>query len=182
MPFLANIVAFNVGWLTSVIGAAQQVPLAGPAIVLVVIALHLRYVSRPSRELMLILSCGLIGAFFDSILVAFGWVEYPSGMFLDSLAPYWIIGMWMLFATTLNVSMSFLKGRPILAMALGAISGPMSYVGGQKLGGITFLDPTAALVTLSIGWGIMMPALMVLASSLDGVSRPKEALAAAPEG
>jgi hypothetical protein len=78
--------------------------------------------------------------------------------------------MWMLFGTTLNLSMGWLKGRPILAAAFGAIGGPASYIAGQKLGGIIFLDYYAALIALAIGWAISMPILLALSTRLDGIS------------
>lgn len=169
MPLIPNFVIFQIGWFASVIGAAHQLPLLGPLAVLIAIVLHLRFAQRPLPEFALIIACGVIGAFYDSILVAFSWVTYPSGMFHELLAPYWIIGMWMLFATTLNVSLGWLRNRLWLAAVLGFCAGPLSYVGGQKLGGITFVDQTAALLTLGIGWAIMLPALSVLADLLDGV-------------
>ena len=33
MPFLINIAAFKIGWLSSVVGGAQQLPWLGPAVV-----------------------------------------------------------------------------------------------------------------------------------------------------
>ncbi len=169
MPLIANFIIFQIGWFSSVIGAAHQLPLMGPFAALVAIVVHLRFAQRPLPELALIVACGVIGAFYDSILVIFGWVAYPSGMFHELLAPYWIIGMWMLFATTLNVSLGWLRGRPWLAAVLGLFAGPLSYIGGQKLGGIAFVDQTAALLTLGIGWAIMLPALSLLAEALDGI-------------
>ena len=111
---------------------------------------------------------------FDSVLVAAGWVTYPSGLFSDLLAPYWIVTMWMLFGTTLNLSMRWLKGRPLLAALLGAIGGPASYVAGQKLGGIVFLEFVPAIIALAIGWAVFMPILMALAERFDGMSEDLE--------
>lgn len=85
--------------------------------------------------------------------------------------------MWMLFATTLNRSMGWLKGKLMLATVLGGIAGPMSYIAGQKLGGMQFVEPVAALVFLAVGWAAVMPVLMILASRLDGFN-----LAAAQAG
>ena len=76
--------------------------------------------------------------------------------------------MWMLFATTLNRSMSWLKGRLTLAAAMGAIAGPMSYYAGSKLGGIVFESPLAATVALSVGWAALMPVVVTLADRLNG--------------
>ncbi len=168
MNVLINFAAFQVGWFSSVIGAAQQMPWLGPLAFLVVLAIHLRQASRPKSELGLVIACGIIGVFFDSLLVAAGWVTYPSGLFSEMLAPYWIVTMWMLFGTTLNLSMGWMKGRPVLAALLGAFGGPSSYYAGQKLGGIQFLEFFPAMISLAIGWAIFMPLLMHLAERLDG--------------
>ena len=168
MNVLINFAAFQFGWFSSVIGAAQQMPWLGPLAFLVVLAIHLRQSSRPKSELGLVIACGVIGVFFDSLLVAAGWVTYPSGLFSELMAPYWIVTMWMLFGTTLNLSMGWMKGRPFLAAVLGAVGGPSSYYAGQKLGGIQFLEFFPAMIALAIGWAVFMPLLMRLAERLDG--------------
>ena len=55
--------------------------------------------------------------FFDGAGFA-GWLAYPSGTFIAGLAPYWIVGMWMLFATTLNITFRWLHERMWLASNL----------------------------------------------------------------
>ena len=168
MQALLNIIGFKVGWLSSVMGAAGDAPWLGPLVFLLVVIFHLRQAQRPELEFGLVLACGIVGLSFDSILVSLGWVAYPSGQLSAMLAPYWIVTMWMLFATTLNRSMSWLKGRPAVAAVLGAIAGPLSYSAGQGLGGIQFVDPLAATIALSIGWAAIMPLLCSLAERLDG--------------
>lgn len=170
MNLLINVTAFKLGWLSSVVGGAQQIPWLGPLVVFIAVAIHLARAERPSSEFMLIVSCGLIGAVFDSALVAAGWVTFPSGMFSDSMAPYWIVTMWMLFGTTINLSMRWLRGRTLLAAAFGFIGGPLAYLAGHKIGGIEFVDQTAALAMLAIGWAAIMPLLMHLGERLDGIS------------
>ena len=167
MNILINFVAFQFGWFSSVLGGAKQLPWAGPLAVIAIVALHLYRSDRPQAELKLVFACGLIGTVFDSLLVALGWVGYPSGMFSAVMAPYWIIAMWMLFATTLNISMGWMKGRPILAAVTGMVAGPLTYLAGHKLGGIEFSNQAAALVALGAGWAVIMPGLMRLASHLD---------------
>lgn len=170
MNLLMNVAAFKLGWISSVVGGAQHLPWLGPVVVFAAVVLHLVRAERPSSEFMLILSCGLIGAVFDSVLVAAGWVTFPSGMFSELMAPYWIVTMWMLFGTTINLSMRFMRGRPLLAAAFGFIGGPLAYLAGHKIGGIQFVDQPAALAMLAIGWAVMMPLLMQLGERLDGVS------------
>jgi len=70
----------------------------------------------------------------------------------------------------LNLSMGWLKGRPWLAAAFGAFGGPASYIAGQKLGGIIFVDYYIALVALAIGWAVFMPLLLIVAERYNGMS------------
>ena len=170
MKFVANFLLFQLAWFASVLGAANGMPTAGPAAVLLVIAVHLWFAERPGSELALVVACGAIGALFDSLLVTSGWVAYASGMFAAGIAPYWIIAMWMSFATTLNVSLGWMHGRPMLAAAAGLVAGPLTYLAGAKLGGIQFVDQTMALAALGVGWALMMPLLLGLSRKLDGMS------------
>jgi hypothetical protein len=173
MHLLINFAAFQIGWFSSVIGGAKQMPWLGPVAVMVAVLLHLAYARKPKAEFSLILLCGVLGAVFDSLLVAAGWVTYPSGLVAEFMAPYWIVAMWMLFATTLNVSLKWLKNRPALAAFMGFVAGPMSYVAGQKLGGMEFTNETAAIAALAIGWALMMPALTQLADRFNGMEVAK---------
>jgi hypothetical protein len=169
MFLLINLAIFDVAWFSSVVGGAQEMPWLGPLAVLVALVIHLRAARNSTEEVLLILSCAIIGAIFDSFLVATGWVTYKAGLFSDVLAPFWIITMWMLFATTLNVSMRWLRGKPWLAALFGLLGGPTTYLTGEKLGGIVLSNQFAALVALAIGWAIMMPMLMWLSENLDGM-------------
>ena len=168
MLYILNFVFFQVGWFSSVYGGAQQMPWLGPLAVGAALLIHFRAAQRPQQELALILSCAAIGAVFDSALVALGWVQYSSGIFSESAAPYWIITMWMLFATTLNVSLRWLRNKEKLAAFFGLLGGPVTYLAGQKLGGIVLVDQLAALLALGIGWAVMMPILLRLSESFDG--------------
>jgi hypothetical protein len=166
---LTNFAVFQIAWLSSVIGGAQAMPWLGPVAVMIALGIHLSSARKPLEEIMLVLSCALIGAGFDSFLVASGLVTYKSGLFVEFMAPYWIITMWMLFATTLNVSMRWMRGKPALAAFFGMIGGPTTYLAGEKLGGIVLSNQTAALAALAIGWAVIMPVLMRLSESLDGM-------------
>jgi hypothetical protein len=75
----------------------------------------------------------------------------------------------MLFATTLNVSMRWLRGKPKLAAIFGFFGGPASYLAGQNLGGIILNNEFAALLALAIGWAVIMPVLISLSENLDGM-------------
>ena len=166
---LINVLAFQVGWFSCVIGAANGYPMVGPVVASLVVLLHLLLAYQPRTELTLILIAGLAGASFDSLLLQTGWVSYPNGIVLAGLAPYWIIAMWLLFATTLNVSLRWLHRNYIAAALLGLIGGPLSYLGGARLGGLVFVDATSAMVALAVGWAVMMPLLVWASQRHDGM-------------
>jgi hypothetical protein len=169
LKLLINIMAFQVGWFVSVLAAAQKMPWIGPVAVLMVVALHLKLAKRPRAEVQLILLAMGLGLILDSLLLSTGWLRYPGGFWLAGAAPYWIITLWALFATTLNVSMRWLRGRFVLTMLFGAIGGPLSYLGGAKLGGMTLVAPASALGALAVSWALVMPLLIWLSSRLDGM-------------
>jgi len=163
-----NAVVFQIGWLSCVLAGANHVPWLGTLTALLIVAWHVSHASSPRTELLLVLSAGIIGAAWDSLLVYAGWLQYPSGTLIEELAPHWIVAMWMLFATTLNVSLRWLKQRPALAAALGAVAGPAAYFAGYRLGGVEIPDLLPAMSALALGWAILMPVLVALSNRLDG--------------
>jgi len=169
MNVLINALAFKLAWLTAVLGAASGLPLVGPLVILAVVVLHLARADDPRLELVLVVLTGAIGLAWDSVMVSAGWLAYVNGTFVTGLAPYWILGMWMLFATTLNVSLRGLQGRPLLAALLGAVFGPLSYLAGSAAGVVEIVHADIALPLLAIAWALFMPGLSVLASQLDGI-------------
>lgn len=173
---LVNFVAFQLGWFACVLSAANGRPWLGALVACIVICLHLYLADRPGPELRLILLALLMGLIFDSLLVSSGWLKYSGGPMFTGLAPYWILAMWALFATTLNVSMSWLKGRTIAAVLLGMVFGPLSYIAGQRLGALEFVNFMPSIAALMIVWALAMPLLVLAASRLNGIGKPQSAL------
>jgi len=170
MNMLINFVAFQVGWFAAVAGGANDLAWAGTLVALAVVTLHLARVPNPRNEAILIGIVGAAGATWESILVGVGVTAYPSGNIIAGLAPHWIVAMWMLFATTLNVSMRWMRGRRWLAAILGGIFGPLAFYAGNRMGGVTFPDFWNAMIVLAVGWGIFMPILSSLSERFDGTA------------
>jgi hypothetical protein len=122
---------------------------------------------RAAPELKLVMLALAMGALWDSALVSSGWIVFTSGMLIDGVAPPWILALWALFATTLNASLGWLKNKLLVAALFGALGGPLSYWAGMRLGALQFAAPMAALIALSIGWGVMTPLLIMAARRFD---------------
>jgi hypothetical protein len=163
-----NFIAFQAAWFACVLGGANDRALAGTMVVAAVIGLHLALAQRPLPEALLIAVAALIGLVWDSGLVALGLMSYPTGNFAPGLAPYWIVAMWALFATSLNLSMAWLKDRAWLAALFGAVGGPLAYLAGERLGGLQMPDPVLALAAQALGWAVLLPVLTRLAMRLNG--------------
>jgi len=163
MPrILTNILLFQLGWFACVLGGAYNYPLVGSLIAVMVITYHLFTTALWPRELLLILVVMLIGSIWDSFLVYQNWISYSSGQLFPGTAPYWIVIMWGLFTTTLNVSLKWLHKRLFYSICFGLVGGPLAYLAGSKLGALQFIDKQSGLIALAIGWGVITPLLLIL--------------------
>ena len=81
-----------------------------------------------------------------------------------------MVALWGELAIALNVTLRWLKRRPLLALVAGAVSGPLSFLGGVRLGGARFVDEPAALVTLACMWALLLPLVLWISDRFDGVT------------
>ncbi len=167
---LVNFLVFQAAWFAVVLGAAHGRPLAGTAAAVAAMAWHLAVCARPAREARLLAACCALGFGIETALAQTGFVAYPGGQPVAWLPPYWLVALWGLFGIALNVTLRWLRGRPALAAALGAVAGPLSFASGVRLGGARFVDAVPALAALALAWAFALPVLMALARRFDGVA------------
>jgi hypothetical protein len=153
-----NLLAFQTGWFAIVLGAAHGLAWLGPVAVLAAVALHLGSTPRRWPELRLLTFALVLGLVLEHVLLYAGVVRYAGD---PAWVPVWMLALWPLFATTLNVSLAWFKPRLGLAALAGCVAGPLAYVGGAALGAIQ-LD-TSALWILALGWALAFPLLLALA-------------------
>jgi hypothetical protein len=170
---LLNFAVFQAAWTAAVLGAAGGWPLLGVGAVAAALAWHLSRSARPGQELRLALAVTAVGLVFETLRLPLRDTVYPSGQPLATLPPYWLITLWTLMAISLNVTLRWLRGRLALAMGVGALGGPLAFLGGERLGGAQFTDPSSALTSLALGWALLMPLLVALAQRFDGVTPPE---------
>lgn len=171
MTFVVNVVLFQAGWFACVLGAAYGMPLIGALAAGVIVAWHLARAVEPKKETVLIALAMIAGALFETLLVQTGWVRFAAGVLVEGTPPYWMIALWAVFATTINVSLRSLRPHLWLAALFGAIGGPAAYYAGTRLGAIEFAAG-GALIAIGIGWAILTPALFSAARRMDGYSQP----------
>jgi hypothetical protein len=161
---VVNFVVFEAGWFACVIGAARHEARVGLVAAAAILLGSLIVAGRAwPRQLLLLASVALIGFCWDSLLSVAGLTVYAGSFFGHQLAPAWIVALWALFAMTLDVSLRWLQGRTVLAMALGFIAAPLSYYGGVRMGALVLPRTALALWAEGVGWGTMLPGLLLLA-------------------
>lgn len=164
---LLNLGLFKLGWFACVFGAAAGRPVIGAATVALAVVVHLARTDNRQGEVRLLLAAAVIGLVWETVLVSGGILDYGGSSFEAGLAPYWIVGMWVLFATTMNVGMRWLRRGPVIAGIAGAVGGPMSFVAGEKAGAVAFGDPVVSLVVIGLGWAVLLPLLVAIAQFVE---------------
>nr|WP_233176834.1 DUF2878 domain-containing protein [Ralstonia sp. ASV6] len=162
-------VAGQAGWFVCVLSAARDVAWMGIAFVAMLLVFHLWQARRPSQELRLVLGVVMGAALWETGLIRTGLIVYPHGALWPGLVPPWLLALWVLFAIQLNVLFRWLRGRWWLAMALGAMAGPLSFRAGAALGAAHIPDPAMTMGVLAVGWALWMPTLVWMGARHDGI-------------
>lgn len=163
-----NIVSLYAAWFATVLGAANGRPILAAAASLLAVLGNLALAPQRSAEALLVLQAALVGLVVDGCLIALGLARYAAPGPVTQLPPVWLVTLWMAFATSLNVSLAWLKDRLSLAALLGLIGGPLAYFAGARLGGMEFTDPVwVALSAVAVLWAAALPLLLYLARRSD---------------
>lgn len=161
---IGNLLAYQAGWWACVLGAGAGDGRIGPAVTAVAVLGHLAITRDRAGEGALVLGAALLGYLMDSGLILLGLVEFPASAALGGPSPLWMVALWAGFATTLNDSLGWLRGRFGLGLLLGACAGPAAYRAGLAFGAIDFpAGQEAALAAIAVEWAVAMPALQAMA-------------------
>ena len=165
-----NVLAFQAAWLGTVGGAAVGLLWVGPVAAIALVAWHVTMAARRRRELVGVAAVAALGTAWDIVPAALGLIDYRGGVAVLGGAPYWIVALWLAFATTLNVSLRWLRARRWLGVALGVVLGPACYAAGEALGALRLVEPLTALAVQAAAWGVLLPATVAVAARFDGVT------------
>lgn len=151
-----NFVAFQIVWFACVLASAHECEWVGALVGWPLVLLHLATTERRGRQTLLVLAFTLGGACLDRLFVALEALRLHNPLLLG-LSPLWMVTLWASFATTQPSSMRWLVDKPLLAVVIGAASGPFVYRGGEKLGALA-LGPDFwwSAGVLSVAWALVM--------------------------
>jgi hypothetical protein len=169
---IINFIFFQLAWFACVIGAGKGMPWLGVLVTALVLSWHLYQAKNVKAELLLMLCALLIGAAYDQSMLSLGYISYLNNGWSNAIVPVWILALWLAFTSTLNVSLRWMHSKHLIAVAFGAMGGPLAYLGAEKFGAVV-LHGAASYIALSIGWAIITPLLLTLSSRFDGFASIK---------
>jgi len=172
MKKIFNIIGFNIVWWSCVLGAVYHYPYIGPTLCLFFIFIHVKYIAINNTELRLIIYTSIVGTLVDTSFIMTNLLHYEGGYGENILiAPLWITSMWAGFATCINHSMGWLKGKNFVGFILGVIFGPLAYITGEKFNVINFNSSIElTITTLALVWGIAIIAIYIMNDQLNNES------------
>jgi len=164
---LVQFVLFQATWCACILGGAAGQWVWGVASATLLVVVHLA-VTRRWRDLILIGVAAAIGLVLDSALGLAGLCRFMGGGVGGALAPAWMVALWAAFAPNLTVSCAWLVPRPWLALAFGAVGGPLAYLAGGRLGAVSWpAGEVAGLAGVAVEWMLAMLALIGLVRHLN---------------
>lgn len=140
---LLNAGLFQVTWFAAVMGGT----LVGVA-ACSVLAAHALARGSARADLTLAAVLGVVGFVLDTLWIQTGVLDYHGA----SLAPPWIVALWVAVGLSINHSLSVFLGRPWLAAVAVGAACPFSYLGGAALGGVT-IPELGQLTVVGCAWG-----------------------------
>ena len=153
-----NFIGSQVLWIAAVGGAGNGNAWLGPFALVLFALCQLSPRLRARRDAELMLLALPVGFLVDTTMSASGLLRYASPVPCAGVAPVWILALWAGFALTFNHSLARVIRRPLLAMAFGAVGGPLSYwIAARAWGAVEFTDSLpSVLLPLSALWGAAM--------------------------
>ncbi|MFM1815786.1 MAG: hypothetical protein RLZ98_2481 [Pseudomonadota bacterium] len=155
---IVSVVLFQSAWAACAYGAVHDLPQIGVLGCLASLAVGMLLARNRLGLVALALSLGLYGLVAETAILKAGLTSYSAPGPYPGIAPIWIVGLWMAFATLIAPAFGWLQGRLVVAGALAAVAGPMSYYAAMRLGALQLAEPQwAGLLAIAVMWAVAMP-------------------------
>lgn len=155
----SHLAGYQAVWFIALVGGAAGLVWPGLLAGLLLLLIHLLMQERRGRLALRLLLAGVIGIATDTVLIASGTVVFAG---TSGLPPGWMIILWPCFASLFDGLLAWVPTRPLVAIVLGALGGPLAYAGGHALGALAFpVGADVGLLAIAVMWAVAM-ALLVL--------------------
>lgn len=164
-----NAFFFYIGWLVCMYEAVGRYPLIGPLVVGGILLYHFCVSNEKKSDLVICLALAVLGTIVDSVYIAIGMLDYKGGFeYFPSIAPLWITSLWVLYGTSVNHSLKWMRCNVFVAAVMGAGGAISSYLVGVKLEAVKFLwEEWLVLTVIGTVWAIVVPLSLYFGSLLS---------------
>jgi len=135
-PNLINALLFQGAWFACVMGGAAGSSLWGAG-TLAALTTFVLLRNRWRSDLTWAAAAAVTGFVLDTLWIRLGILDYGA----TEYAPLWIVMLWAAVGLTLNHSLGLFAERPWLGALLAGATAPLSYLAGERLGGVVVPDP-----------------------------------------
>ncbi len=174
-----NALGYQTVWFATLYSASKGYFWLGFLASVLFSSLMLCFGGRVKQDSRIVLIGLVLGISIDSLFAASGWIQYALPWSMLTIAPLWIIALWLSFSFTLNHSMGFLRNNYYVAAAFGFFGGPLAYWCADRVFNVIEYGTDIGIVMLALGvcWGLVIPAIYYIDQRLSFNDEPKKALA-----
>jgi len=165
---LARWLGYQIVWLACATGASRGAGWLGILASLTFVAASMRFEPLPRGAMAVIAASAISGAVFETALVQWDFVRYAAPWPSASLAPAWIVALWLSFGAVIPSMTAILGNNPVRnGAALAFVAAPLAYGAGARLGALEVIRPAwTAYLVIAFGWAVLLPGLIALSSAL----------------
>ncbi len=160
-----NALFLKAAWVACVVGGNSY----GLGVVFAMLCLNI-YQRNILADWPYAVGLGLFGLLLDSAWMYFGVLDYTSSASLSiagiTLAPLWIVLLWVAVGLSLNHGLIFFVQRPLLGGMLVGASAPFSYMAGERFGAVV-IPSYENLVVLGLVWFVVYYVLFSLTNYVN---------------
>lgn len=153
--------AYYIAWLLGVGLAARGEGWVSSGVVLAITALQVIWqcwVARRTRGLVrMVLILTLIGSAADTAIMHSGVIVFDGNPWAPALSPPWMWALWINFAVVYYAVLTPFWGRYGILAVVSAISFPLVYLAGERLGAVAFPFGDASAILYGMVWVWLMP-------------------------
>ena len=125
--------------------------------------LHVLFYSRMKREWLAMMTFALLGYLCDSMLIHLNLMAFEHQLVIPilgasslTLAPLWLLFLWLSFSCCLNHCLAYLQQRPYLAALLIILAIPFNYYIGATLTHSEFIAPLSVVLTIITAYWLLL--------------------------
>lgn len=164
---IINIALFYIGWVLC--GLYHNFNIA--LIVLSLALINVLICNYQTKEIFLIFLLAFLGLLNDALAASFEIFEFTYAPSLLNWSNIWLFSLWVIFLTTFNSSLGFMKRYNLAILSIcGTIGGTVSYYSALKIGVLNAKDLPRTIIYLIINWAILFPLLYRIYFKLLGTT------------